>query len=160
MRHLHLPFQHLFAIEILELQVVGGGILQRFLGDQADQFALQYRGAFAGGLFADQVHHLRHGSLAEVGEVHGDLRFAVHQEAGALHEGQAAGGSAHFLGYVFGDLYIVRVQVNVIRDQGLSGANGYRAGAAQFSRPKVGLARRVSGNGVPDAFIFAAAHVF
>jgi hypothetical protein len=99
--------------------------------------------------------------LLEVGQVHGDLGHAAHQEARALDVAQAAGGEAHGLGDLFGDGHVGGVQENVVGDQRLARADDGGSGGGMHARlAEVGLAGRVGGDLVADALELAAADVF
>ena len=77
-------FQNLIALEHIELQIPLRRIDQRVLRRQADEFGLGDGAAITRGLAADRFHHARDGRLAEVGQVHRDLRLTLDQEADRL----------------------------------------------------------------------------
>jgi hypothetical protein len=77
-------------VEVFNLKEPLGGLLQRELGDEADDFARNGRSSVTCGLAADQFKDAMDGRLLEVSEVHGDLGHAAHQETSGLDVAQTA----------------------------------------------------------------------
>ena len=77
-------------IEILDLQEPLCSLFEGLFWNEADDLARNWNDAVAGRFALDEFEDAMDGGLLEVGEVHGDLGQAAHQESGAFDETQAA----------------------------------------------------------------------
>ena len=153
-------FQNERRIEILHLQEPLRSLFQSFLGDEANNFAAGRFNAVARCFPFHELEDAGDGRLFKIGQVHGYLRQAAHQESRAFDETKAAGRLAHCLGDLLGDFDVGGVQKNVVSDEELARAHHGRAsGGVHRGFAKIGQAIRIGGNLGADAFELAAADV-
>ncbi len=92
-------FQYLlFGVELKRLTNPIGIRLKGLLGNQANDLAFGDFNPVAAGDLGDSGMDATHRRLAEVGDVHADLRAAVGHDAHRLHAMEAAAGGANLLG--------------------------------------------------------------
>ncbi len=141
--------------------MVGGGLEQRALGNQADDLAPGGRHALGLGFHLHHVEGAVDGSLLGVHEVHRDLGLPIHFEAETFHIAQTAGGSANGFGDALGHGQVLGgTEVDVVRHEEGPGADGGDAGGGVHAfGTEVGLARRDPADLVADSLELSAAHV-
>ena len=79
------------GVEVLDLEEPLGGLLQRKLGDEADDLTGDGSDTITRALAADLLEDAMDGRLLEVSEVHGDLSHAAHQETCRFDVAQSTG---------------------------------------------------------------------
>ena len=125
---------------MIQLGVPDRRIHQRFLGDQSDQFAVMNGDAVALGFAPNGFDHAREGRLAEVGEVHRDLRAAIHEQAQPFDIAQPARRMPNGLGDFLGDVHIARGEIHVEGDQRIARADDGCSRRAKSGGTEIGLA--------------------
>ena len=135
-------------------------LLQSQLGNQSDNLAGDRNHAVALCLAFHEFKGAVHGSLLEVGQVHGNLGHAAHQESRGFDVAQAAGGKAYGLGDLFGYGDVRGVQKDVVGHEKLARAHHGGSGRGMHAwLTEVRLARRVGCNVVTNSLELAATNV-
>src|ERR1700740_3678245 len=101
------------------------------------------------------------GRLLEIGEIHGDLGHAAHNESRALYKTQSSARKANCLGNVFRNLDIRRAEKNVVSDKRFARADRCDPSRRMYSCiAEVRLPGRIGRDLGTDAFELPAANGF
>ena len=148
-------------VEVLDLQEPFRSLLQGLLRDQAHDLARYRNHSIAAGFASYIFEYPVDGRLLEVGQVHGNLSHAAHQESCPFDKTQAATRKSHGFGNLLGDVNVRRIQENVISNEELACSdNRCPGGGMHAGLAEIGLAGGVGRDVCADAFELPPANVF